>query len=135
MDAGHTAVMREGVALSLQARITFPEVVRRLIGIGVERYHADYGRLEKTFYMPDGQSLVVPMEHPALPVADAFSAAGVEGAIRAIQRGEIDYPRFLTRTAEAGCVGYFVLLAGQQAQYFGRRGEVHIEPFPAPASA
>jgi uncharacterized protein YbcV (DUF1398 family) len=125
-------VMRECVTLSYEGKITFGEVVGRLMKIGVERYHADYSRTEKTYYMPDGESLVVPTNHPPLPVAEAFSAEGVGAAIREIQRGQIDYKEFVRKTCNAGCVGYFVQIAGRQALYFGRKGEVFVEPFPSP---
>jgi uncharacterized protein YbcV (DUF1398 family) len=60
-----------------------------------------------------------------------FSPERVEAAIRASQRGEINYPQFLGQTMAFGCVGYFVQIAGRRALYFGRNGEVHLEPFPA----
>jgi len=31
----------------------------------------------------------------------------------------------------AGCVGYFVQIAGRRALYFGRNGESHVELFPS----
>lgn len=130
MNADKTTVMRESVTLSLQGKMRFPEVVQSMIGIGVERYHADYSRLEKTFYMPDGESAVVPIEHPVLRIADTFSAARVEATIRDVQKAKINYSEFLKKTAEAGCVGLFVQITGRKALYFGRNGEVHVEPFP-----
>ena len=30
----------------------------------------------------------------------------------------------------AGCVGYFVQIAGRRVLYFGRRGEIYTELFP-----
>ena len=30
----------------------------------------------------------------------------------------------------AGCIGYMVWIAGRHVSYFGRQGEVYIEPFP-----
>jgi uncharacterized protein YbcV (DUF1398 family) len=110
--------------------LKFPQIVERLLAIGVERYHADYSRNETTYYWPDSESRVVTVEYPTVPMADAFSAAGVEAAVRASQRGEIDYPEFVRRTKAAGCIGYFVLLTGRQCQYFGRRGETHVEIIP-----
>ena len=131
MQAEKAAVMRDCAAASLEGRITFPEVVRRLAAIGVERYHADYCRQEITYYLNDGDSLVVPISHRPQPIATEFSASSVEAAIRQSQRGELRYPEFLQRTMAAGCVGYFVQIAGRQALYFGRAGDVHREPFPA----
>ena len=110
--------------------IPFGEIVARLMTAGIERYHADYSRMENTYYLPDGTSAVVPMtlEHPS--ITQAFSAAAVEASVRQAQRSEIKYPQFVRQTAAAGCVGYFVQITGQCVQYFGRNGEVHTEWFP-----
>ena len=67
-------------------------------------------------------------------MAQAFSDAGVDAAVRSIQRGEIQYAEFVRGTMAAGCVGYFVPIAGRHAIYFGRKGERHLEPFPVAKS-
>ncbi|HEY5346587.1 MAG TPA: hypothetical protein VIJ72_00230, partial [Rhizomicrobium sp.] len=69
---------------SHEGRLSFPEVVGKLMGIGVERYHADLSRGECTYYMPDGSSHVVAGNEGADAVRE-FSASGVEAAVRAIQ--------------------------------------------------
>lgn len=134
MNPGHTAVMQECVARSLAGTISFPEVVAKLQAVGVERYHTDYSRQEVTYYLPDGDSQVVPLPHPPHPIAQHFSSAAVEAAIREIQRGEIGYADFVRNTMAAGCIGYFVQIAGRRAIYFGRQGEFHVENFPPPPS-
>jgi uncharacterized protein YbcV (DUF1398 family) len=123
-------VVQQCAALSMAGRISFGEVVGRLIEAGVERYHADYSRMENTYYLPGGESYVVPMSHAPVPVADAFSPQAVEASVRQAQRGEIMYPQFVKQTIAAGCVGYFVQITGQCVQYFGRKGETHTEWFP-----
>ena len=123
-------VARECAKESAAGRIHFGEVVARLMAAGVERYHADYSRRENTYYWPDGNSCVVPMEHEPATIAAEFSAEGVEGAVRQAQRGEIMYPEFTRQVLAAGCVGYFVQISGKCVQYFGRNGEVHTEWFP-----
>jgi uncharacterized protein YbcV (DUF1398 family) len=123
--------LRDCARASLAGEIEFPEVVRRMTQAGVERYHADYSRQEITYYAADGESLVVPSPHASQPTGDAFDAAEIEAAVRASQRGEHRYPDFVRKTMAAGCVGYFVQITGRQAIYFGRRGESHVERFPA----
>lgn len=130
MDAHVQRVMEDSTAASDEGRIAFGEVVRNLAAIGVERYHADLLRHEKTYYLPNGESHCVPSATGQAETAIAFSAAGVEAAIRDSQAGRIRYRSFCERIAEAGCVGYIVSLAGQRAVYFGRTGECHVEPFP-----
>lgn len=131
MDSERTMVMHECAQGSLQGTLTFPEVVRKLAGIGVERYHTDYSRQEVTYYFPDGDSFVASLPHPPQATAATFSAAAVEAAIREIQRGEIQYGEFVRKTMAAGCVGYFVQIGGRRALYFGRHSETHLELFPA----
>lgn len=97
--------------------------------VGVERYHADLIAGAKTFYMPDGSFEVVSCNRSA-PPATVFSAEGVGRAVRSIQRQEIGYREFCSRIAAAGCVGYFVTLAGQRAFYYGRTCDFHVEWFP-----
>jgi uncharacterized protein YbcV (DUF1398 family) len=131
MDIQVKQVMEECTRISDEERVTFGEVVGRLMEAGVERYHADLLRADKIYYMPDGETHRTP--NHALPAAPAmaFSAEGVEKAVRAIQQGRIKYREFCARIAEAGCVGYIVSLAGRRAVYYGRTGDSHVEPFPA----
>jgi uncharacterized protein YbcV (DUF1398 family) len=132
MNSEVAAKLQETVALSLAAKVTFPEVVGRLIECGVERYHTDYSRQETTYYLADGDSAVVSTPHPPHQVGEEFSAAAVEAAIRQSQRNEHTYADFVQKTMAAGCVGYFVQITGRRAIYFGRKGESHVELFPSP---
>src|SRR5271154_4766213 len=68
-------VAKECAELSASGKIHFGEVVGRLTKAGIERYHADYSRMENTYYAPDGGSCVVPMEHEPMPIAQDFSPA------------------------------------------------------------
>jgi uncharacterized protein YbcV (DUF1398 family) len=73
---------------------------------------------------------VEPLPLGSRSIADAFSGDAVIAALRAVQARQITYPEFLARLLDAGCVGYFVYLAGKRAIYLGRTGEMHIEHFP-----
>ena len=128
------AVMQACKTLSLAGEIAFPDVVRRLQAVGVERYHVDLSRDEVTYYLPTGASHASPAGGPQEPIAETFDAGAVEAAVRSAQRGEAGYAEFLRRIRAAGCVGYFAQLAGRRVQYLGRDGEMHVEPFP-PASS
>jgi uncharacterized protein YbcV (DUF1398 family) len=115
------------------AEITFPQVLDLLIEAGIERYHADLVRHEKTYFTADGASHVTPCKAhaPDVAVDPRFSAADVEAAIRASQSGRIDYAEFCRRMLRAGCAGYFVTLHGRRAVYYGRSGETFVEAFPS----
>jgi uncharacterized protein YbcV (DUF1398 family) len=130
MNNEQVNIAKECAALSTAGKIHFAEVVSRLMKAGIERYHADYSRMENTYYTSDGGSCIVPMDKAQMPIADAFSATQVEAAVRQAQKGEIMYPQFIRQALAAGCVGYFVQLTGKCVQYFGRNGEIHTEWFP-----
>lgn len=136
MDAVQTETMHACATGALTGALTFPEIVGRLAGLGVERYHADYSRQEITYYLGEGDSLVVASPHPVHRTAREFSAAEVEAAVRQSQRNEHTYLDFVRKTMAAGCVGYFVQITGRRVIYFGRKGESHVENFPpAPVQA
>lgn len=130
MDNSITAVLHECAHGSLTGTITFPEVVGKLMGVGVESYHTDLYRREHTYYLPDGDSHVEPLEVLPTPIAQEFSAQGVADAVRDSQQGKIKYREFLTRITAAGAVRYFVYLTGRCAVYIGRDGSEHVERFP-----
>jgi uncharacterized protein YbcV (DUF1398 family) len=115
---------------AITGELTFPEIIHRLASSGVERYHADYSRQEITYYLPSGESLVVPIPHPPHEVSQEFSATAVEAAVRQSQRNEHTYTDFIRKTMDAGCIGYFVQITGRRVIYFGRNGESHTEHFP-----
>jgi uncharacterized protein YbcV (DUF1398 family) len=105
MNADVKEVMVEASLASDHELVTFGKVVASLMKAGVERYHADLLRGEKTYYLPSGESEVVTGDAIDVAPAEAFSAAGVDAAVRAIQAGRIQYKTFCKRIAEAGCVG------------------------------
>ncbi len=130
MNAEQTQVIQGCAIGALTGEIAFPEIVGRLAQIGVERYHADYCRQEITYYLADGDSLVVATLHSSQATATVFSASVVEAAVRQSERNEHTYLDFIRKTMAAGCVGYFVQITGRRVIYFGRNGESHLEHFP-----
>jgi uncharacterized protein YbcV (DUF1398 family) len=132
MNENTLAVIHECSVRSNEGTLTFPEVVGKLIAIGVESYHVDFYRNEKTFYFPTGASHLEPdsLILSANDIAPTFSAEGVQQAVKTIQRGEINYREFLRQIMQAGCSGYFAYLTGKRVMYMGRSGDNHVEYFP-----
>jgi uncharacterized protein YbcV (DUF1398 family) len=130
MNAGTIEVVEECTRLSDEGGTPFPAIVARLAASGIEQYHADLLRAEKTYYMPDGTSHVSRCDPVDGEFARDFSGEGVSAAVRGAQSGDLSYPDFCTRIAAAGCTGYFVSLAGRRAVYYGRTGENVVELFP-----
>ncbi len=130
MNALVKAIAEECTEASDTATMAFPQIVMMLNEAGFERYRADLCRSEKTYYLPNGETIVTPCAPLTNAIATAFSPSGVEAAVRASQAGAITYTQFCERIADAGCVDYIVSLAGRRAVYFGRTGESHVELFP-----
>lgn len=130
MNAEITQVLQQCAHGALAGELTFPEIVGKLAQIGIERYHADFSRQEITYYLPDGDSVVIATPHASHPTAAEFSASAVAAAVHQSQRNEHTYMDFISKTMSAGCVGYFVQITGRRVIYFGRTGESHVEHFP-----
>ena len=125
-----TKLMQGTITKSLDGTMAFPEIVQLLLADGVERYHADLVRMEKTFYMPDGRTHVEKMPIGPMAIGEAFVTSDLVATIRDSQTAGQKYPDFLRRATAAGSTDYVVYLQGQKAIYFGRKGEYHIEVFP-----
>jgi len=118
------------VRRSHEGTISFGEAVGKLIENGVEGYFADYRRRETIFYWPSGATMAIALETPPIAIPTAFDAEAVRRAVLGAQSGVVKYPEFMRLTMAAGCVGYFVWIAGRHVAYFGRSGETHVEHFP-----
>ncbi|MGE0269486.1 MAG: DUF1398 domain-containing protein [Candidatus Omnitrophota bacterium] len=125
-----TQVIQQATSRSLQGTITFGEVVRDLLAIGVESYDADLVRMEKTYYMPNGETHIEKLGIKGPAISRDFSREAVVAALKAIQKQEINYVEFLNRILAAGTTRYIVFLTGRKAVYYGRKGEFHVEDFP-----
>lgn len=124
--------IHEVMEQSQAGKLTFPEVVRRLLDAGVESYLCDLAIRQETFYMRDLKTHVQKMTLPTAFVAEEFSSAGLIAAIRGAQADTIRYPEFFKRSAAAGVIAYWAFLTGRKVMYFGRQGEIHVEEFPRP---
>ena len=132
MNHQHVTVMHECSAGSIEGRLSFPQVVANLTEIGIESYHADLRRQEKTYYFPSGESHVEHLPIEPVEIGTSFLASNVEAAVRLIQRDVVSYREFLRQIMAAGCVGYVVSIPGKRAVYSGRNADACVEPFPSP---
>ena len=125
-------VIHELAIATQQGKMTFPQVVKGLLEIGVESYLVDFATKQKTHYLADGTTHTVPMILNPDPIAAEFDHAGLVAAIRGAQADTVRYPEFVKRSTAAGVIGYWAFLTGKRVIYFGRKGELHIEEFPKP---
>jgi uncharacterized protein YbcV (DUF1398 family) len=130
LDIAAQDLIREAARGSGDGRLHFGQVIGLMQQAGVESYAADYRTGRTTYYLPDGATLGLAVEMPDVPIARDFDVDAVRSAIRGAQQGVVMYPQFKRLTRLAGCIGYTVWIAGRHVTYFGRKGEMHIEPFP-----
>ncbi len=126
----NTQAMNEVSIATQEGKMTFPQVVSRLLEIGVESYFVDFAAGRKTYYLADGAIHSEPMILKLDPIAAEFSQSDLVAAIRGAQADTIRYPEFVKRSTAAGVIGYWAFLTGKQVAYFGRKGESHVEYFP-----
>jgi uncharacterized protein YbcV (DUF1398 family) len=132
MDAERISIARACLNAAHDGDLSFPEIVGKLIAAGFEAYAVDYRRNSQTFYVPDGDNVVLDMQPSTGVVAEAFNAAAVEELVRWAQANGPDYRynAFCEKVKEAGCAGYLVSFLGRRVVYFGRTAETHVEHFP-----
>lgn len=131
IDPKTIEVLEECSRRSAGESILFPEVVQKLVAVGVEFYYADLYQHTRTYYFPNGETYTTQrQELPNHPVSGTFSADGVSAALKQIQRGEIQYREFLRQIQAAGTATYSVYIAGKRAVYMSRQGDVYTEWFP-----
>jgi uncharacterized protein YbcV (DUF1398 family) len=99
---------------------------------GFESYAVDFRRASATYYLSDGDSVVLPTHRCEVPIGDALDIAIVRAAIREAQQlvPGYTYAGFCSKVMGAGCAGYIVSFTGRRAVYFGRTAETHVEHFP-----
>lgn len=124
------AVIQEVSRKSFGGQITFPEVVGKLLGIGVDSYRADLVQNQKVFFFGNGEVHAENFEFKGPQIPASFSGEKVVAAIRASQAGQINYQEFLNRAMLAGVSSYTAYLIGRKVIYTGRNGDFHVEHFP-----
>jgi uncharacterized protein YbcV (DUF1398 family) len=116
---------------TLAGTISFPEVVSRLIGAGVEYYQVDYVGRCKAFYGASDGKCVTPIDYEGLPnVSAELDVAALKATILASQTQGQKYRDFTARAMAAGVQGYYAFLRGKRVTYLGRSGDQHTEWFP-----
>ena len=124
--------MHELAMATQQGKITFPEVVKGLLEVGVESYLVDLATMQKTHFLSDGATHMVPMILDPGPVAAEFNSDAIVAALSDAQADVIRYPEFVKRVVAAGVIGYWAFLTGKKVVYLGRKGEQYVREFPKP---
>lgn len=132
MDAERISIAETCLHAAHDGSLSFPEIVGKLIAAGFEGYAVDYRRNTQTYYLPDGDSVVLEMRSTPGSVSADFEAIAVERLVRWAQANPPDYTytAFCEKVKAAGCAGYLVSFPGRRVVYIGRTAETHVEHFP-----
>ncbi len=60
-----------------------------------------------------------------------FDREALIGAIRSDQEGRSAFPEFLQSAWKAGVIGYDADFVGRKVTYYGVKGEIYLEEYPA----
>jgi uncharacterized protein YbcV (DUF1398 family) len=133
MDPQRIALARTCLDASYDRNMAFPAIVGALAASGFEGYAVDYRRGTTSYFLPDGDSVVLENRPTEGRVAAAFDAAGIAAQVRWAQADPPDYryATFCTNVKALGCAGYVVSFLGRRVLYYGRTAEIHVEHFPA----
>jgi uncharacterized protein YbcV (DUF1398 family) len=112
--------------------MAFPEIVGKLVEAGFESYAIDFRRATATYYLPGGDSVMLPTHRVEGAIAADFDRPRLQASIREAQQQVpgYTYKGFCEKAASAGCAGYVVSFSGRRALYIGRTAETHVENFP-----
>ncbi len=125
-------IIHELALATQQGKITFPQVVKGLLEVGVESYCVDFATKQKTHYLSGGTTHTVPMILDPGPIPAEFNSDAIVAALSDAQADVIRYPEFVKRVTAAGVIGYWAFLTGKRVVYLGRKGEQYIREFPKP---
>jgi uncharacterized protein YbcV (DUF1398 family) len=126
----NTNVIHEVLTDTQAGKLIFPEVVRRLLEVGVESYFCDLATGAETFYLSGGQTQVGKNDPSTFARRGGVFVTRSDRGDSWSQTDKIRYPEFIKRSAAAGVIAYWAFLTGRKVIYFGRQGEFHVEDFP-----
>lgn len=132
MDTHRTKIAQACLDAAYGGTRSFPQIAAALLEAGFEGYAVDYRRNTTTYFLPDGDSVVLDNRPSAQPVSPDFDAAGLVEQIRWAQSNATDYSykAFSDNVKAFGCAGYVVSFKGRRVLYYSRSAETHVEHFP-----
>lgn len=132
MNAQQTAIAEKCLTGAVEGTMSFPQIVAALVEGGFDGYVVDYRRNTTTYFLPDGDSLMLDNAHSDVRVAEGFNETGLVAQIKWAQSNASDYSygAFSDNVRGTGCAGYIVSVPGKRVVYYGRTGETHVEYMP-----
>src|ERR1700743_1386020 len=91
MDEQRISVARRCLKAAHDGSMDFPAIVATLMAAGFEGYEVNYRTGTQTWYLPDGDSVALPIHAYAGAVSAAFDAARMAALVRWAQSGDAAY--------------------------------------------
>ncbi|HWJ91477.1 MAG TPA: DUF1398 family protein, partial [Flavisolibacter sp.] len=91
---------------------SYPELVKKLIDIGVQSYTVEVASSTILYRLKDGENILHTEVHTPREIAATFNEQQTVQAIRDNQAGKTDYPGFMDAIAKAGVRLYEATLNG-----------------------
>lgn len=116
--------MKEKIKQVYASSKTYPELVSKLIGIGVESYTVDTATSTILYRFANGENFIQSHGTENRNIAVTFNNKETVQAIRNNQQGKTDYPTFMSDIAKAGVRFYEATLTGNKKRvtYIGTGG-------------
>jgi uncharacterized protein YbcV (DUF1398 family) len=123
-----TKAISDCFQLALAGQSSFLESLKILREAGVQRFHIDLARQERTCYSKNDEVYVEKfvLDSPAQK-SSVFSEQGIDDAIAQKRSHQIEFVDVLRKYIESGVAGYLVFIEGDRIIYYGHNGEVHIK--------
>ncbi len=119
--------VKAALARVMAGTINFPTYLKAIAAAGVKRYAVDIATHTITFQ--SAGKTVTEQVPGSITISDRFNKTDLLAAIRDSLQGDLRYPAFLHRIAQAGVQTYAVELSSGAVIYAGH-GQTHIEPIP-----
>lgn len=121
----------EKIEESYKESKNYPELVGKLIGLGVLNYTVDVNTGLTLFRFADGVTFLNRAHISNRKVNENFSREATFMAVKNTQQGKTTYPEFMDEIAAAGVKFYEATLSGKKrVTYIGAQGEYEEEiPF------
>jgi uncharacterized protein YbcV (DUF1398 family) len=115
--------MKENILAAYSTSKSYPELVRKLMEVGIRSYTVDTATGTILYRMDNGEHVIHHGEAQR-NIAPTFSESGTIEAIRSNQQGKSTYPEFMDAMATAGIYFYEATLNGENKRvtYIGKDG-------------
>ena len=116
-------VLKEQIATAYQNATGYPDLVIKLITLGVQSYTVEVATGIVLYRFDAGEHVLHEQSRVARSVADDFNYELTVKAVKDTQQGKTDYPAFLNDIAKAGVRFYEAALTGNlRVTYIGAGG-------------